>query len=164
MFFISIVVHGKGLCLWQPAWSSTTIMFVDVPWVHSSTDNTWKSGGRLCSHVCAEHTTQILRRRACSLTGGPGWGLQPLIVPVPLSLITASSFFLVLVHSPSAGRRVAVAAEVMNAFATWWRRNSERKINSHWTDPLIQVSILGPCGCCEEISSVIMCSFLQMLS
>lgn len=110
--------------------------------------------GGLFVFAHAEQATQNLRRRSCSRTGEPGWG--PLIVPLPPSLLTASSFF--LVHSsPSVGRRGAVAAEVMNALATWWRRNNERNVNSHWTDPLIQISILGPCGCCGEISSNIAC-------
>lgn len=133
-------------------------MFVDIPWsalkYRQHMEERWE--GCFCLNAHTERATQNLRRRSCSRTGEPGWG--PLIVPLPPSLLTASSFFLVLVHSsPSAGRRGVVAAEVMNALATRWRRNNERNVNSHWTDPLIQISILGPCGCCGEISSNIVC-------
>ncbi len=130
------VVHGKRFFLWQPVRSSTSTLLASL-WVHSSTGSTWKSSWRLFVFVCTTGLMEPEKKIMFLDRGGPGWGLQPLIVPLPPSLITASSFFLVLIRSPtSAGRRGAVAAEVMNALATWWRRNNERNVNNHWTRSL----------------------------
>lgn len=118
-------------------------------------------GGCFC--LFAEQATVNLRRRSCSWSSG--WGLQPLIVPLPPSLITASSFIL--------GSRPFLTISWKERSCSRWgnecfgylmTQKQWEKCKQHWTDALIQVSILGRCDCGEEISSVILCSFLQMLS
>lgn len=93
---------GKGFACGSMIFQN---MFVDVLWVQTA--HVRETGG-----LCLQNR---LRRNQEDRFPGPGWGLQPLIVLVAMSLINTSSF--VELHpSLSAGRTAAVASAVMKSF------------------------------------------------
>ena len=79
----------EGFCLWQSVWSSTTCLLTSSEYTQVQTVH-----GKL-TFVTSYNTTEPEEKiMSLEVGGGPGGGLQPLIVPLPLSLITTSSFFL----------------------------------------------------------------------
>lgn len=167
MFFMKLLFNRRRRCLWQPAWSSTTCLLTSPEYtqVQEAHAKVMLVLACMCRTGYSSYSTTEPEEKIMFLDRGDQGGVSSLWLFNCHILNNSFLLFLVLVHSSSsAGRRGAVATGVMNALATWWRRNNERNVNSHWTDPLIQVSILGPCGCSEEISSVILCAFLLILS
>lgn len=139
---VVVIVLEEGLFFWQPTRSLTCLLTscgAQVQTAHGE-----KVGGPQGFTQKTLHRTRA--EDQVPVPGNQGGGSAD-CSPSPGF---KNCFLLCLegVHSsPSSWRRGAVAAEIMNASATRWRRNNERKVNSHWADSLIHVSILGTCGC-----------------